>query len=239
MADSLVRMHRDRTQFPQPWEAEVSPSMVTDYAIHGWQVDEDQPESVKRLAEYRHAGPSIGRVAILCPGPSLAITWPAPGMSYGATIGVNRAAHVQGGVDWWCAMDPCVWRMWGWANPRVGICGSTRLFLGDERSLIPDNGTSIVYAEVPEGCANFTMLAAIGFAFEKLSASAVDLFGCDHTGETDFHGEKWGGRGADRWKAESEGLEILKRKYGAVRVIKPGDQPQQGAGKKRRLNGPQ
>lgn len=220
MAESLVKMHRDRDQFPQPWDAEVATSMVTDYALHGWQVNEDQPESVKRLAEYRHTGPSIGRVAVLCPGPSLAITWPDNKRKYGATIGVNRAAHVDGGVDWWCAMDPIAWRKWGWANPRVGICGSTRLFLGDARSLIPDNGTAIVYADTPEGCSNFTMLAAIGFAFEKLAASGVDVFGCDHYGSADFAGDEGAGRDAQRWRDEGEGLQVLIRKYRSINLIR-------------------
>lgn len=218
----LIKMERDPLRFPSPHTAEVPISEVANFAAADWYVSEDQPEQAIKLAtlaESKHA--TGGSVAVLCSGPSLPVTWKANKTKYASTIGVNKAAHFTE-VDWWAGLDAGVWSFWGWAHPRVGVCGSVRTFSGAANVLIPKQGLVAAVYDAPEGCPSFCMLMAIGFAFEQLKAASVDVYGCDMTDTTDFKGERdhanWS---KQRWDEEREGVTVLRNRYGKrLRFIK-------------------
>jgi hypothetical protein len=212
---ALIRMERDPSRFPPPHQAEVPQSEVPGFAAADWTVAEDQPEHVRKLIDLAEAGHRPGgAIAILCPGPSLSVTWPRNRKQYQATIGVNRAAHFAP-VDWWAGMDANLWTIWGWANPRVGVCGSVRIFTGSANNLLPRDGLLASVCEPPAGCPHFSALMAIHFAFEHLKASSVDMFGCDMTGVNDFTGKHDGSNRSDqRWSEERAGMDMLRKKYG-------------------------
>lgn len=216
----LVRMVRDPAVYPPPHTAEVAPSMVQEFAtVSGWRVAPDQPDAV----QFSDVVPAVGgRVAILCPGPSLPSAWSGANTGdYQHIIAVNRAAHLVQ-CDWWCALDASTFSLWGWPErpPRVGLCGGVAHMLGDAGQMVT-SGLSLIACAAPDGCQGFSSLAAIGFAFEHLQAESVDLFGADMSGAADFAGEETGGRTAARWKDERAGLAVLRRRYaGHIQLVK-------------------
>lgn len=91
--------------------------------------------------------------------------------------------------------------------------------MGRDGDFLPDVGLKVCQVDAPEGCQSLTMLAAIHFAFDKLKATAVDLYGADLEGTADFDGEQDDrGRTPERWEWEAKGLEVLRAKYGKRKI---------------------
>ncbi len=229
---SLIRLTRDPAQWPSPHAAEVPSSAVAEWCAgpQGWRVSEQQPAThAGRVVELSAAElATTGPVAVLCPGPSLTVTWPKRRRDYAATIGVNRAAFAYG-VDWWCGLDD-IWNKWGRPDPfpRIGLVGAVRGLTGAASALLPRDGLALVHRSAPAGCPEFSMLAAIGFAFENLQATAVDVYGCDMAGAADFDGreEKANNRTEQRWSEERAGLAVLQQQHGkALRIVQPKAKP--------------
>lgn len=226
-APSLILLERDPAQWPSPHHAEAPASAVPAWcaARQGWQVANQQPPHAGRVVDLSAAElVTAGPVAVLCPGPSLTVTWPKRRRDYAATVGVNRAPFAFQ-VDWWASLDD-VWQKWGNPDPypRIGLVGAVRGLTGAAAALLPRDGLALVHRDTPAGCPSFSMLLAIGFAFENLGATSVDVFGCDHAGDADFDGlvEKANNRGAQRWSEEVAGLAILRQQYGKkLRVVRP------------------
>lgn len=211
----LVLMERDPSRFPPPHTAEVPQSEILGFAAADWVVSDKQLDGALRITDLADAGHRPGgAIAILCPGPSLAVTWPKNKREYAATVGVNRAAHFTA-VDWWAGLDADMWTRRGWASPRVGVCGSVRIFTGTANALLPRDGLLACVCEPPAGVPHFSTLMAIHFAFEHLKASSVDMYGCDMNGVNDFTGLHDGSnRTNQRWSEETEGMAVLTKKYG-------------------------
>lgn len=224
---SLIVLERDAAEWPAPHRAEVPSDSVSDWCsgLHGWAVADVQPNAhVGRVVELTADEIATGgAVAVLCPGPSLSQAWALRGRSYASVVAVNRAAFADG-CDWWCCLDD-IWNRWGNPDPfpRVGLCGSVRGLAGEAKALLPRNGIALVRCDAPEGCPSFSGLAAIGFAFGHLRAASVDVYGCDLSGHSDYTGEvRAAGREDARWKAEAEGLAVLRARYRKkLRIIAP------------------
>jgi hypothetical protein len=224
---SLILLRRDPAAWPSPHTAEVPAGSVPEWcaARQGWTVADQQPVHAGRVVELSAAELSAGGpVAVLCPGPSLTVTWPKRRRDYAATVAVNRAAFAYP-VDWWCGLDD-IWQKWGRPDPypRIGLVGAVRGLTGAASALLPRDGLALVHRNAPAGCPEFSMLAAIGFAFENLRATAVDVYGCDMAGAADFDGrvEKENNRTDQRWQEERAGLMVLAQQYDKrLRVIQP------------------
>jgi hypothetical protein len=160
-------------------------------------------------------------VAILCPGPSLLQTWPALGsIGYDSIIAVNRAIeHQPDGVipDWWCCMDATAWPLFNPpAKPLVGVVGS----IGPGAPL---NGRQIDITVSADEAHN-TFLAwssttAVYFAAMQLTASRIDIYGADMSGDRDFLGMPYAGRSDERWTRERDLLERLSTMLGSRGIV--------------------
>ena len=228
---SLILLTRDPALWPQPHAAEVPAGSVNDWCAgrQGWQVAKQQETHLGRVVELSAAELAAGGpVAVLCPGPSLTVTWPKRRRDYAATIGVNRAAFAVP-VDWWCGLDD-IWNKWGRPDPypRIGLVGAVRGLTGAASALLPRDGLALVKRDAPEGCPSFSSLAAVAFAFDNLKATAVDVYGCDLEGIADFDGleEKENNRSDQRWLEEAAGWQTIRQRYGkALRIIQPKAKP--------------
>jgi len=194
-------------------------------------------------------GSGSKRVAVLCPGPSIKVTWPPvipaePGAAlmsspplYDLTIAVNNAiAHHP--ADWWCCQDGGPLKKYH-GQPRVGICTSrsqaNSIRAGEfhpnvdsmDGLVVLESGV-INHHDVPR-VAGWSMTNAIMLAC-RLGAKSIDLYGVDHDGDEYFDGPM-NKRGLDnRWAREARDLEAVTAHCEAVGVtvtrIRP--QPQDG-----------
>ncbi len=165
--------------------------------------------------------------AILCPGPSLAKTWPQkdPDCQFDIVIAVNRAILHEPNAGWWAVGDwPLIRDTPG--KPRYGICTQK-----DAVRIIREGG--IISAErrvgwspqlvswdmLTIGC-RYSIMAGLGLA-AYLGAGMAFIYGDDKSGATDWDGVEAGqNRGADRWNDEralmNGAVNKLKAKDGLV-----------------------
>jgi len=214
----LIRLVRDPLQYESPHQAHVPPGSVADYcnANQGWTIGEQQETTVIVKSVDELPKRTCGRVAVLCPGPSLNQTWLKQiRKSYDLVLGVNHAAFVDGGVDWWFCLDDESWRKHGNANPRKGMAGCTRHF-GTERNCMKiQDGLEIIYAQPPEGMQGLSAPVAMHFAFTVLGAASVDVYGADMDGNADFKGETHTGRTSARWEEERAMVAKVQAEFGS------------------------
>ncbi len=144
------------------------------------------------------------RIAVLCPGPSLATTWSSIRWPYDLRIAVNRAI-LHHPCEWWSVGD--------WTTlqdvdgrPSVGICAqddTVRLTHGG--SLIPLMRTPpmlVAWSELPQPYPGYSMVAAIALA-AHLGGTQIDIYGDDKHGVKDWDGMAAGAnRGEERWAKE-------------------------------------
>ena len=152
-------------------------------------------------------------IAVLCPGPSLAETWPgAP--AFDLTIGVNRAALIER-VDVWAFMDREVfWRTEIDYSPLVLTTRTARQSLerrGHGERLrrggvldFEDLRDTYPLADGPL----YTSVMAVHYA---ATLGRVWVFGADMAGLSDFDGtvRETDRRGDSRWTREREILDRL------------------------------
>ena len=168
-------------------------------------------------------------VAVVCPGPSLRITWPPRKRKYTSVVGVN-AAMAFTPLDWWCCLDPDAWGMdfgngrdYGW--PKIGIAGYTSPCAEGSpdahllRGRRPPTGLRSVdlgqpLAALPREAgnpANWSITAAIYFASWHLCASSIDIYGCDQSGSDYVIPTTADAAHHDRWRRETADFDALCR----------------------------
>jgi hypothetical protein len=145
------------------------------------------------------------KIAVLCPGPSLAVSWGGGRQAYDCRIAVNRAI-MHHPCEWWSAGDwPMLQDVDG--RPSVGICSqddAVRLARGG--SLIPQTRMPkqfVSWSELPQKNPGYSMIAAIALAVH-LGGVQIDVYGDDKHGAKDWDGQVAGkNRGDARWAKES------------------------------------
>jgi hypothetical protein len=160
-------------------------------------------------------GGCVVRIAILCPGPSLKVTWSWRKGTYDLIIGVNAAVEFWP-CDWWCVGD---WEALTWykRSPNIGIC-SIRDALRHVREKtialkFPWESLQMISWEDLAIHQRFSSIMALGLA-NTLGATRVDYFGDDKAGNTDYTGQidplrsTAGPAGNDRWGDERAQLAL-------------------------------
>jgi len=146
--------------------------------------------------------------AILCPGPSLVRSVPAPA---DLTIAVNRAIAFSS-ADVWAAGDIpmlCEDRPNIIGRPELFTAANTAAYLRDHgpawRGKVTEFESLFDYLNSSNlSWTLFTFTAAIVFAAHA-GAKLIEIFGCDWTGQSDYDGwAKAGNRTDERWKLERE-----------------------------------
>ena len=155
------------------------------------------------------------RAAILCPGPSLDVTWPNDGWQFDLVIAVNRAALTHR-CDWWAFCDGEKFGKWmaGMKKRPPRIVASSNAV-----SLIEKKGFNDLFRKfehrVFEGIFDrvptslcwpvYSATAAAAFAFSE-GARRIDFYGADMEGVEDFDGatDPTNNRTAQRWQHERE-----------------------------------
>lgn len=154
---------------------------------------------------------------ILCPGPSLAATWPKhrPSVPVDTVIAVNRAIVHEPSVDWWVAGDwPVLKAVPG--RPRRGICTQRdNIRMLESGGIIPLvkrgdwNPVYVGWNELPVGC-RYSIIAALGLA-SYTGHSMVFIYGDDKRGRADWDGTPGSddpkARGEERWHMEAALME--------------------------------
>lgn len=178
------------------------------------------------------------KVAVLCPGPSLAQTWPKGERrdGYDLVIAVNNAAE-HAPCDWWSAQDHGPLKTYA-GEPSVGICtsGSNEESLMGDRPWLPKAISNdrldelhvlashkLVHEDAPRKGGWSTVNAIILAA--RLGAKTIDLYGDDKTGDTYFDGVVNRGSKPGRWERETKNqkdlTDALQRVGVSVRNIAP------------------
>ncbi len=144
------------------------------------------------------------KIAVLCPGPSLASSWGDGHQHYDCRIAVNRAILLHR-CEWWSAGD---WTMLQDVDgrPTIGICAqddTVRLARGG--SLIPQMRMPqqfVGWSELPQRNPGYSMVAALALAVH-LGGTQIDVYGDDKQGTQDWDGQSAGkNRGEQRWAKE-------------------------------------
>jgi hypothetical protein len=161
------------------------------------------------------------KVAILCPGPSLAATWDHRFTNYDIHIAVNRAI-LHHRCEWWSVGD---WTLLQDVDgrPTIGICSMddvVRLARGG--SLIPQMRTPerfVSWSELPHQYPGYSMVAALALAVH-LGGRDIHIYGDDKHGTKDWDGQTAGAnRGDERWAKERQVMENVLAKLTAIAPI--------------------
>lgn len=169
------------------------------------------------------------RAAILCPGPSLASTWPIVGYSdtaFGQVIAVNRALVRHPKADWLVSADWPMIKSLGLDTPTVDgrpvkVCTQDRC----AEILRAKGRDALGFGALMGGHFCYSTLAAFALA-EHLGASDVYVFGDDKYGELDFDGAAAGmnrteGRWAIELRQQDEIMQRMRLKTSFVFVSSP------------------
>ncbi len=167
------------------------------------------------------------RLAVLCPGPSLAM--PHMDATYDGAITVNRAGAMYAG-GWWCFADAVAF-----ANTERRPA-QAHLFIPEETARIlgenPDTHDAfsayrvmtwerLGYHRLPHCTHNISIIAALMLARAR-GAVAIDLYGCDWSGTDDFDGADIGsntaGRNDRRWAEEARVVGLVFDKFTALGI---------------------
>jgi hypothetical protein len=162
------------------------------------------------------------RIAILCPGPSLARTW-VGGRDHDEVLAVNRAVGLVDRRAWWVFGDPDQFgrtlfhpgtlvftpdRNIAWlrrSRPRDELApgGMFVPWEGCGFSDVPRDASETLVHQgrvLVRGC--YSLVAAL-FLARFLRAGAIDLYGCDWAGREDFDGVIASPARSDaRWETE-------------------------------------
>ncbi len=147
------------------------------------------------------------RAALLCPGPSMKLTWGAADAgSFDTIIAVNLAMIYEPRAHWWCAGDWDTLKLFP-GDPKVGICSIVDALRVAPKEMGPERwrkSWQLVPWELLPYRAGTSMPSAMGLAV-YLQATHVTVFGDDKAGFTDASGtgEAIRQRGPDRWAAEA------------------------------------
>lgn len=167
---------------------------------------------------------NAGRFAVLCPGPSLALTFlrhlPEVVASYGVFVGVNRAVEAFP-CDWWVFNDV---QAFGFIRPQrrpniFTLAPTRRCIENDERHRVAAVGFQwFDDRECNSDCPTdlhwrqYSMTMALVLC-EKFNAGHIDIFGCDWSGSHDWDGPDQspisGGRSDYRWQNEMHHFSVL------------------------------
>jgi hypothetical protein len=139
-------------------------------------------------------------VRILCPGPSLSVTWPRQGVgSIGPIIGVNRAINYTA-CDWAIVGDACTFPRLR-ALPLRGLVSFNDVL----REKLPPNWQRLerrIWEDLPQppwGMVEWGLEAALLLA-QHLGGTDVALYGVDWSGFYDYDGVKGiDDRSKERW----------------------------------------
>lgn len=143
------------------------------------------------------------KVAILCPGPSLARTWSRK-PEYTLIIAVNRAI-LHESCHWWSVGD--------WTTVQDIAGRPTNGIVSQDDTIRFIRGGSLIsadrvppqllrWSELPTPHPAYSMVAALGLA-AHLGAKDVDIYGDDKSGDKDWDGHMAGkNRGDERWARE-------------------------------------
>jgi hypothetical protein len=153
------------------------------------------------------------KIALLCPGPSLSLTYEPSGHAH--VIGINRAV-LGFACDWWAFTD---WQPFlhyhHFADlPRLGLFFSGTALdellrrgmaprMQDARTLLPFEDIDPARTRDKLRWGLFTAPAALMLA-RHLGATSIDVYGADWSDEPDWDGERMTGcvRDENRWSNE-------------------------------------